>query len=381
MTTARSVEDGRGAGADILPHAGAAPRTPADAGTRDSIDAGVNDVMFDLGGDERRMHVRAYNHWVSLLKDRPYPSIADLEPETITDFGPHSVLLDFSRGMGDPKIAYLGRALREECGLEGPIATIADVPSRSLLSRLTDHYLQIIANRAPIGFEAEFVSSRGRTTLYRGILMPFASGGVTIDFIYGVINWKELADADLQASLSAELDAAVHATPYGLGAGAQVWADGPSGGFDVMPAEPTPVQASVLDDALPADYALVGPFGEHLAMARESAAQVRAAEARSRAALHRTLGRAHDLAVSAERDGDSFATTLSAACMPGETDAMVQIVTLVFGANFEATRLQTFAAVLRHARRHQVPAGGFASFIGGFNDDLTAIAVAERSAF
>jgi hypothetical protein len=137
----------------------------------------------------------------------------------------------------------------------------------------------------------------------------------------------------------------------------------------------------VLDDALPADYALVGPLGEHLAMARESAAQVRAAEARSRAALHRTLGRAHDLAVSAERDGDSFAATLSAACMPGETDAMVQIVTLVFGANFEAPRLETFAAVLRHARRHQVPAGGFASFIGGFNDDLTTIAAAERSAF
>ena len=370
-------------GADSVALGRDASRATADAGARDSTDAGVNDVMFDLGGDERRMHVRAYNHWVSLLKDRPYPSIADLEPETITDFGPHSVLLDFSQGMGDPKIAYLGRALREECGLEGPIATIADVPSRSLLSRLTDHYLQIIANRAPIGFEAEFVSSRGRTTLYRGILMPFASGGVTIDFIYGVINWKELADADLQAALSAELDAAVHATSYGSGATAQVWADGPSGGFDIMPAEPTPaaLQELVLDDPLPADYVLVGALGEQLAMARESAAQVRAAEARSRAALHRTLGRAHDLAVSAVQDGDDFSAILSAACMPGGTDAMTQIVTLVFGANFEAGRLETFATVLRHAHRHQVPSGGFASFLGGFDGDLAAIAAAERSEF
>ncbi|SFO01648.1 hypothetical protein [Sphingomonas sp. OK281] len=383
MTTARSVEDGRAAGADGVALAGA-PQTGAttDAGARDSTDAGVNDVMFDLGGDERRMHVRAYNHWVSLLKDRPYPSIADLEPETITDFGPHSVLLDFSHGMGDPKIAYLGRALREECGLEGPIATIADVPSRSLLSRLTDHYLQIIANRAPIGFEAEFVSSRGRTTLYRGILMPFASGGATIDFIYGVINWKELADATLQAALSAELDAAVHATPSGSGATAQVWADGPSGGFDVMPAEPAPavVQELVLNDPLPAGPELIGPLGEQLAMARESAAQVRAAETRSRAALHRTLGRAHDLVVSAEQGRDDFGAMLSAAGIPGGTDAMTQIVALVFGTNFEAARLETFAAVLRHARRHQVPAGGFASFLGGFDGDLAAIAAAEHSA-
>ena len=394
MTTARSVEgsvedgveDGGTAGADRMALAGALPRTGTDAnaGAGDSIDAGVNDVMFDLGGDERRMHVRAYNHWVSLLRGRPYPSIADLEPETIADFGPHSVLLDFSHGMGDPKIAYLGRALREECGLDGPIATIADVPSRSLLSRLTDHYLQIIANRAPIGFEAEFVSSRGRTTLYRGILMPFASGpraprGVTIDFIYGVINWKELADADLQAALSAELDAAVQGTPRVAGATAQVWADGPSGGFDIMPAEPAPVLDDLLDDPLPAEYVLAGPLGEQLAMARESAAQVRAAEARSRAALHRTLGRAHDLAVSTEQDDGDFATLFAAACLPGQTDVMMQIVTLVFGANFEAARLETFAAVLRHAQRHQVPHGGFASFIGGFDGDLASIAAAERS--
>ena len=64
------------------------------------------------------------------------------------------------------------------------------MPSRSLLSRLTDHYMQIIANRAPIGFEAEFVNQRGENICYRGILMPFSSDGDTIDFIYGVINWK-----------------------------------------------------------------------------------------------------------------------------------------------------------------------------------------------
>ncbi len=386
MDTVRGLDDGRDDGPEAMTafaHDGSGDVARDGSTAHASTDAGVNDVMFDLGGDERRMHVRAYNHWVSLLKDRPYPSIADLEPDTITDFGPHSVLLDFSHGMGDPRIAYLGRALREECGLEGPIATIADVPSRSLLSRLTDHYLQIIANRAPIGFEAEFVSSRGRTTLYRGILMPFASGGVTIDFIYGVINWKELADADLQATLSAELDAAVHAMPQASGAATQVWADGPSGGFDVMPAEPEPaaLQELVLDDPLPADYVLAGPLGEQLAMARESAAQVRAAEARSRAALHRALGRAHDLAVSAMEDRGAFATILAAGGMPAETDTMMQIVSMVFGVHLDTTRSETFAAVLRHAQRHRVPARGFASFLGGFEDDLTAIAAAERSAF
>ena len=34
-------------------------------------------VMAAVGSDERRMHVRAYNYWVSLLKGRAYPSVKD----------------------------------------------------------------------------------------------------------------------------------------------------------------------------------------------------------------------------------------------------------------------------------------------------------------
>ncbi len=144
----------------------------------------------EIGSDERRMHVRAYNYWVSLLNGRDYPSIEDLEPGEVSDFADNSVLLDFTAGRDNPATPYVGTAIREECGLAEGIQSIDEVPSRSLLSRLTDHYMQIIANRAPIGFEAEFVNQRGEPICYRGILMPFSSDGDTIDFIYGVINWK-----------------------------------------------------------------------------------------------------------------------------------------------------------------------------------------------
>src|SRR5215210_5609643 len=150
----------------------------------------VDDVSAAIGTDERRMHVRAYNYWVSLLDGRDYPSIEDLEPADLSDFAAHSVLLDFTGGRDDPATSYIGAAVREECGLADDVQAISDIPSRSLLSRLTDHYLQIIANRAPVGFEAEFVNQKGVPICYRGILMPFSSDGDTIDFIYGVINWK-----------------------------------------------------------------------------------------------------------------------------------------------------------------------------------------------
>ena len=157
-----------------------------------------HDVSAAIGTDERRMHVRAYNYWVALLDGRDFPSIEDLEPADVTDFAPNSVLLDFTCGRDNPAVPYIGAAIREECGLTEDTRTISDVPSRSLLSRLTDHYMQIIANRAPIGFEAEFANQREETICYRGILMPFSSDGETIDFIYGVINWKRVG-AELSA--------------------------------------------------------------------------------------------------------------------------------------------------------------------------------------
>ncbi len=344
----------------------------------DSTDAGVNDAMFDLGGDERRMHVRAYNHWVSLLKGRPIPSIADLDPAGITDFGPHSVLLDFSDGIENPRIAYLGQALREECGLEGRISSIADVPSRSLLSRLTDHYLQIIANRAPIGFEAEFVGNRGRTTLYRGILMPFTSSSDGIDYIFGVINWKELVDDAMQATLDAELDAAVRAVPR-TGADAPVWADGPSGGFDDLSSTFAPAPA--LATFTPGEPPLSGPLADQLSMAREGAAQVRAAEARRRASLSRALSRAHDFGLAADRDGEGYAGILADAGMIIEAGARLPaIVKLVFGVDHDGDRLDEFVSVLAHARRHDVGPGCLTAFLDGFPGGIAAVVAAERAA-
>ena len=158
------------------------------------FDADIEPPPSPVGQDERRMQVRAYNYWASLLGERNYPSVEDIEPDGLPDFAENGVLLDFTAGIENPAIAFLGEKLAGECGAEGPIRTLADVPGRSLLSRVTDHYMQILANEAPIGFEAEFINDREMTILYRGILLPFSTDDESIDFIYGVINWKEVAD-------------------------------------------------------------------------------------------------------------------------------------------------------------------------------------------
>jgi len=182
-----------------------------DGDDEDTIDAGP---PSPVGQDERRMQVRAYNHWASLLADRNFPSIEDLDPALLKDFGPYSVLLDFTQGVENPAVEYLGERLAEECSAQDEIDSIdavSEIPARSLLSRITDHYMQILANQAPIGFEAEFVNRRGATALYRGILLPYSSDDETIDFIFGVINWKEVADQQTADELLLEIGQALEA--------------------------------------------------------------------------------------------------------------------------------------------------------------------------
>ena len=211
---------------------------------------------------------------------RPYPSIQDVDPHTIGDFGPHSVLLDFSADPEDPEIAFLGRALRVECALDSTIRQISEVPGRSLLSRLTDHYLQIIANRAPIGFEAEFVGMRGHNTLYRGILMPLLVGRpgdrlhLRRDQLEGD---RRQRDRRRRSRTRSRAPSPTRRRPCSspMPATCPAWADGPNADY---------VEAVVTDDlAEPPDKATLSLWpddglGDRLVVARDSAAEAAACD-------------------------------------------------------------------------------------------------------
>ena len=324
---------------------------PASAETDHSAD-----VAAMIGTDERRMHVRAYNHWVSLLDGRDFPSIEDLEPSDVSDFSGNSVLLDFTCGRDNPAIPYIGGAIRDECGLDDDTRMISDVPSRSLLSRLTDHYMQIIANRAPVGFEAEFVNQRNHNICYRGILMPFSSDGDTIDFIYGVINWKKEEEGDFAAS--SEVLAAPDFEP--------LWVE------DAPMAEMVHAQIEQCNDAGLADL---------LFAARETAEAAKAGEGRTRAALYQALSLAYDFALSARGNPGDFAELLADSGIKAQARApMTPVVKLVFGVDYDKARLTEFAAALSFAERQSVNPGGFEPFIFGQPGGLKALVAAERLA-
>ena len=399
-----------------------------------------------VGQDERRLQVRAYNFWTGLLDGGPFPPVAPLLAGNLPDFADRSVLLHFDEGYEDPAIVQLGALLAGECG-DGPMpARLSDVPGRTLLSRITDHYMQIIANEAPIGFEAEFVNQASRNILYRGILLPFSSDGEKIDYIYGVINWKELADQqttdDLLMQIGQALAAAPAQRPSGMGmldalnapepadrAGA--WADGPralpSGasepeldlaeiGAEILPfpgsmdedetgslpmpgfgADGVPDDDDImdlagleevfsdLDDAVLAPTAPSSPtdddFGlaDWLASARELAHAAHTSEDRTRGALYAAIGRAWDFALATRDAPEDYAEMIADAGLSMQARApLIPLVKLVFGAEYDKTRLTEYATVLGHAERIGLQRGELGGFLAGAPGGLKGVVSTER---
>jgi hypothetical protein len=369
-----------------------------------AAEAAADDVAAAIGTDERRMHVRAYNYWVSLLDGRDFPSIEDLEPGDVEDFSANSVLLDFTCGKENPAVPYVGGAIRDECGLDDGMRTIADVPSRSLLSRLTDHYMQIIANRAPVGFEAEFENQRGDNICYRGILMPFSSDGETIDFIYGVINWKTVG-AELAAPQAdaMELDIVPMITEPEEEQEAAIagiddtrlpepldehlaWEDGPSAETAEanVPAEHFSWEDGPLADEseLPVlELDETAGLADRLGAARETAEAAKSADGRTRAALYRALSLAYDFAIAARENPADYAELLEESGVKAQARApMTPIVKLVFGIDYDKARLTEFAAALSYAQRQDLAPGQFQDFIEKQPGGLKALVAAERQA-
>jgi len=347
-----------------------------------------------VGQDERRMQVRAYNHWASLLGNRTFPLLADLEAGPLPDFEPNSVLLDFSEGIANPVLRRLGSAIAAESECDCSMArTLADVPGRSLLSRITDHYMQIIANQAPIGFEAEFVNQRGRTILYRGILLPFseARDSDTIDLIYGVINWKELADQQTTDALMEEIDRALQPRSARDRMAAKepltAWADGP---LDLSASSDGVLDLATLDDGQDGAFGW-GAFdlgalasGEEgladlLASARELAEAAHGSEERSRKALYAAIGRAFDFALAAQQAPEDFAELVADAGLAVQERApLIPLVKLVFGAGYDKTRLTEYATVIGHGQRLGLAAGSFAAFLASAPGGLKGVVQTER---
>lgn len=349
-----------------------------------------------ISDNERRLHVRAYNHWASMIGYRKLPSIADLKPETIEPFAAKSVLLDFTSGLDQPKIAYLGADLRRECGIDGEIKRLEDLPADSLLHHVASEYMQIIETAAPVTFQAEFVNQRGATILYRGILMPYSSDDETIDYIYGVINWKEQASDALISQISDQIAFAMPSLSPQTGAPAPdmtaIWNNSPHASeadFPRIDGQDEGEDALLLSDdmALGATHAyaeddeLLLTLSMRLETVRASIQNALACDARSRTALYQAISDAYDFALAARDAQEDYQLMLAAQDIKAQARApMTAMAKLLFGVHYDKTRLTEVATALDYAMSRELPAGTLANELAHYAGGLKGLVADMRAA-
>ncbi len=138
---------------------------------------------------ERRITFCLYEYWEKLAGENSLPALKDMNREEIAPFKKNLVLLDLRNGQDRPTFQVIGQELQEDLEADLSNMPVSSVPRRTMLSRITDHYQEVLANRVPIAFEAEFVNRDGEKALYRGILLPFSDDNKNINFILGGVRW------------------------------------------------------------------------------------------------------------------------------------------------------------------------------------------------
>ena len=213
--------------------------------------------------------------------------------------------------------------------------------------------------------------------MYRGILMPFSSDDDTIDFVYGVINWKEVANRDLTDKLAQEVDEALRNAPAAAASG-PVWADGPSDLSD-PPADDAGLPELDLS-TMPMMSADAG-LGDRLALARDGALTAAKTTERSRNALYRAIGLAYDFALATAQEPEDYAELLAdAGIKVQQRTPMTAVIKLVFGADYDKTRIAEYATALDHGWANGMESGSFGKYLEGYAGGLKQLVADERAA-
>lgn len=294
----------------------------------------MNPVKYT--GPEKRITFQLYNYWFGLAEGGGIPSLKALSPEDIVDYKNNMVLIDLRDPDNEPTLQVVGQLLKEDLDEDLALKSTSDIPRRTLLSRITDHYMEVLGNKSPISFDAEFNNKDREKILYRGILLPFSDDGENINFILGAIRW---------ISEEGKLAASNH---------------------DKDPAKKEDTDPpSVLQDCLEDCRALVQ--GQN------------PADARSRKSLYEALGAILDFHILCLSNPGSFGELLKAEGLKSQKRApFTPTLKLCFGRDYDKTRLTEYAAALSFAQKNGQDGEGLPVFLDQYPGGIKGCVQAER---
>ncbi|WP_417623929.1 hypothetical protein [Paremcibacter congregatus] len=336
-------------------------------------------------GPERRITFQLYEYWFGLVEEGGLPPLKSLTPADIAPYRNNMVLIDLRDPESEPTLQVVGQLLLDDVGEDIPLSTISDIPRRTLLSRLTDHYMEVLGNKSPISFDAEFINLGDQKIYYRGIMLPFSDDGIKVNFILGAIRWiseDDMKKAAAEAALyeqdnttqsTTETDTPAEATAS-LAPAAPTEEGSPTAA-DNISAPDIPVDVSP-SDQIPAS---LPHLREELEKCRSLVQGQSPADLRSRKALYETLGAVLDFHHLCQNNIDSYRQLLAEEDLRAQKRApFTPALKLCFGRDYDKTRLTEYAATLSYAQKHNLTGVDLPEFLENFPGGIKGCVQAER---
>lgn len=269
-------------------------------------------------GEERRLHLRAFDYWHSLKGDQEFPLFSDLTPDGLAPFRNNSLLLEFTEE--GATVRYIGNnvgLLVEEPIQKG--ANLGAFPESTFAQALLSQF-EHEDGRARAA-EFEFVEDLLNC---RGIMMPFSRSGLAANFAMVVVNFRRREDIE---------------------------------------------QSDTYD------------LSEAVGACKRAAKNVAHLDGGSRSSLYQALAAALSLYEVSLLHPDAYDDILRQSGLKAQVRApYTPALKLTFGKNYDKTRLTEYAAALSYASRQGVAADGLADFLENEPGGIKGCVRRERSA-
>ncbi len=152
--------------------------------------ASTGDIVVLIS--ERRRVRRLRHYWDRLRRGRAMPAMHDVDPRALPVAWSDCFVLATAEDAREPTFVHVGNALTVDCGRRLSGEALSAVPATTLIDKATRGVAEVLATRAPLIVEGEFVHADGDTVLYRAIMLPFADDAEHVDHLLGAATCRRL---------------------------------------------------------------------------------------------------------------------------------------------------------------------------------------------
>ncbi|MCZ6859407.1 MAG: hypothetical protein O7I42_03855 [Alphaproteobacteria bacterium] len=284
--------------------------------------------------------VDLWQSWEDMRRGQRFPVLGTHTANLCKQFGDSVILLDLRRHDSEPTVSYAGRMYCKGVD-ENPVGSlISELEPGSLISQIATKYHDVVADEAPIAFDA---NCEGSALPLNVILLPFSKDGKNLHSILcvGVPNEKLCGKT-----------------------------------FSVVPIDRDSGSPHI---GRQDDKQEDGQFVQVLEECRSLARTFEAATARSTEQLYNVLRKAYELWELTQNIYPEYKVLCENAGIKVQKRApYTPVLKLVFGKDYDRSRLSEYAACISYAKRMDHSPSTIVSFIKATEGGIKGCAKAER---